>query len=252
MSIALQRVQVTHFSGKCHRPRASQTRWAIPAFTTHVVFLTSRIYFSFFLDFGVKVRTYGLMKILWCKVPLVAAEKLVLSSRSRYVFSSPSFVFGAINTVFWYNLIFQELAEWIIFYAAPSDHPIQTLLVSFCGVQLRTPCAPRPSENCFLLIISDPRLGELPCFLGFMIFHHALIHRQTTDSNKDINIFFHIGVDFTTIFCKSAVALYYDGKTLQELLKQSWPITWQRSQAFLFLFKIWHRFFAKWILQGIV
>ena len=72
------------------------------------------------------------------------------------------------------------LAELRILLAAPADICPRTPLITFCTVQLQTPCVAR-----FLVICPGPE--ELPSFWDLMVFHHVPITQKGLGSNNNIN-----------------------------------------------------------------
>ena len=71
------------------------------------------------------------------------------------------------------NSVFLELAEFRILRAVPVVNKFQTLLISFCFVQLRTHYTTRSMATPFLPTTSGQGLGELSDFSGSMVFRHA-------------------------------------------------------------------------------
>ena len=86
-----------------------------------------------------------------------------------------SLVFAAMDTAFFYVLIFLGLAESRILPAAPVDTRPRTPLISFWTVQLRTLCATHSLATLCIFTTFCPDPGELPGFWGSMVFCHAPI-----------------------------------------------------------------------------
>ena len=80
------------------------------------------------------------------------------------------------------------LAELRILPAAPADTRPRTPLISFCTVQLRTPCAAHSLATLYLYTTSGPDPGELPGFWGSMVFRHAPIPRKGSGNQQQQQI----------------------------------------------------------------
>ena len=76
------------------------------------------------------------------------------------------------------------LAESRILLAVPVDTRPRTSLISFCTVQLRTPCAAHSLATLCLSMTSGPVPGELPGFWGSMAFRHAPIPRKGSGNQQ--------------------------------------------------------------------
>ena len=81
--------------------------------------------------------------------------------------------------------------------AAPVATRPGTPLISFCTVQLRTLCAAHSLATLCLFTTSGPDPGELPGFLGSMVFRHAPIPRK--GSGKQQQRFMQIGIFVFTL-----------------------------------------------------
>ena len=95
-----------------------------------------------------------------------------------------SLVFAATDTAFYWVLISLELAESRILPAAPVDTRPRTALISFCTVQIRTPCAAHSLATLCLFTTSGPGPREFPGFWGSMVFRHAPISRKGSGNQQ--------------------------------------------------------------------
>ena len=76
------------------------------------------------------------------------------------------------------------MADLIIVPAAPVDTHYRTPLISFCTVQLRTPCTANSLVTLCLSTTSGPGPGELPGFWGSMVIRHAPIPRKGSGNQQ--------------------------------------------------------------------
>ena len=118
-------------------------------------------------------RTGGVLssKFFDTQVPSISTDKLVLPRHARCVLSRLRCNGHSV-------LRSSYLSRLRILPAAPADTRPWTSFISFCTVQLRTPCAAHSLATLCLSTTYGPGPGKLHGFWGSTVFRHAPIPRK--------------------------------------------------------------------------
>ena len=118
-------------------------------------------------------------KFYGTQVPSVSTEELVLPRRARCAFSR----LRCNGHSFLLNSSLTKIGRIENHSCGDCGIRLRTPLISSCTVQLRTLCDARFLEVFCLSTTSGPGHGELPGFLGFIVFRHASIPRKDSGNN---------------------------------------------------------------------